>query len=300
MTSPNAALKLKRSEAKTLGAVTTTQKCPQPEPKLRMNVADNGISTSRERYTMVYPKVSPKPGITQRVDAGRRRRAPAVGVDACWGVRDGARLLTIDAIESPVVGEVSGLSLRPTTECAVDGHQRDGGKLLCILRRDIGIAGAIKMFGGNFLAFLGVQVTQILLGDLARTMLVHNLIDDAHGRLRQDAQRGYYHVELVRPQLLHGQIGLVLPSQQHIADTPFHERHRSSARAGIENRHIFVQLLHESLGRGVAAAGLLQGPRPRGQIVPAGSARGLGAGSDDGYARAHEIAPIMDVLRIAL
>src|SRR5260221_11482905 len=141
MTSPNAALtaaassaapKLKRSDAMTLGAVTTTQKCPQPEPMLRMNVADNGISTSSDRYTMVYPKVSPKPGITPRADAGGGRRyAPGGGPgDASCGVKNGSRLLTIDSMESPVIRKVSGLRLPPAPECAVDGHQRDGGKLL--------------------------------------------------------------------------------------------------------------------------------------------------------------------------
>ena len=58
--------KLNRREASTRGAVTTSQKWPHPKPALRMNTADSGINTSSERYTMVYPNVSPKPGSTRR------------------------------------------------------------------------------------------------------------------------------------------------------------------------------------------------------------------------------------------
>src|SRR5882757_9418228 len=61
----NEAPKLKRREAVTRGAVTTSQKWPQPNPRLRMNTADSGISTSSDRYTMVYPRVRPKPGSTR-------------------------------------------------------------------------------------------------------------------------------------------------------------------------------------------------------------------------------------------
>ncbi len=49
----NEAPKLKRRDATTLGAVTTSQKWPQPDPKLRKNTADRGISTISDRYTMV-------------------------------------------------------------------------------------------------------------------------------------------------------------------------------------------------------------------------------------------------------
>src|SRR5882757_602544 len=210
MTSPNAALtaaaisaapKLKRSDATTRGAHTTAQKCPRPEPKLRMNVADSGISTSSDRYTMVYPSVSPNPGMT-------------------------LRLLAIDPIEGPIVCEMSSLRLRPTAECTVDGHERDVRKLFRILRGDIRIARTIEMLGGNFLPFLGIQVAQIFFGDLARAMLVDHLVDDGHRRLREDAQRGRDHVELVGTQLLHCEIRFVLPGQQNVADSPFHESHR--------------------------------------------------------------------------
>ncbi len=60
-----------------------------------------------------------------------------------------------------------------------------------------------------------------------------------------------------------------------------HECHRRTARAGIEDGHIVVKLLHEGLCSGIAAAGLLQRPGPGGQIIPARAARGLRARRDD-------------------
>jgi hypothetical protein len=51
-----------------------------------MKVADKGISTINERYSMVYPRVRPNPGITERLKPRRAciavpptLAAPAVG-----------------------------------------------------------------------------------------------------------------------------------------------------------------------------------------------------------------------------
>src|SRR5882762_4224311 len=155
MTSPNAeftaaassaAPKLKRSEAKTLGAVTTSQKCPQPPPKLRMNVADKGSRTMRDRYSMVYPSVNPNPGITGRRHAGLRAARRA----------GGAMLLAIDPIKGAVVGEMRRLRTGPAAEDRVDGHERDVRKLGRMLRGDFRIARTVKMLGRYFLALLGI------------------------------------------------------------------------------------------------------------------------------------------------
>jgi hypothetical protein len=44
--------KLRRKEANTRGDDTTSQKCIQPEAKLRTKTADSGMSTNRHRYTI--------------------------------------------------------------------------------------------------------------------------------------------------------------------------------------------------------------------------------------------------------
>jgi hypothetical protein len=48
--------------------------------------------------------------------------------------------------------------------------------------------------------------------------------------------------ELVRAQFLDGQQRFVFPRDQHVADAAFDEGGGGAARAGIEHRHIFVQL----------------------------------------------------------
>src|ERR1019366_7645344 len=194
---------------------------------------------------MVYPRVNPNPGITGR------RAARRTG---------GATLLAINTIERAVVGEMGRLRTGPAAENRVDGHERDIRKLGRMLRGDFRIARAVKMPGGYFLTFLGIEVAQIFLRDGARSMLVDNFVDDAVRRFRENAQGRGDHIELVRAQLLYGEIRLVLPGQQHIADAPLHESDGGAARPRIQNRHVLVELLDELLRRGIAAARLLQRP----------------------------------------
>src|SRR5450631_2554225 len=311
MTSPNTALtaaassaapKLNRSEATTLGAVTTAQKCPHPESRLRKNVADKGIKTINDRYSMVYPSVSPNPGITRRERAARPVMAGGTGTGPVIlpESADGAALLTIDSIERAVVGEVRRLRFGPAAESRVDGHERDARKLGCILRGDFRIARAVKMLGGYFLTLLGIEIAQILLRDLARPVLVDHLVDHTDRRFRENAQGRGNHIELIRTQLFDGEIRFVLPREQYVADAAFHKRHGGPARARIQHGHILVQLFHERLRSRLATAGLLQRPRPGREIVPAGPARGLRTGRDHRHPGTHQIAPVANVFGVAL
>src|SRR5258708_3089623 len=261
MTSPNSAFtaaassaapKLNRSEATTLGAVTTAQKCPQPESRLRMKVADNGMRMIKERYSIVYPRVNPNPGITGRCHAVRRaRRALGCGCGGGSGPvtfpgsTDGAALLAIDAVERAVVGEMRRLRTGPAAESRVDGNERDVRKLGRILRGDVRIARAVKMLGGYFLTFLRIEIAQIFLRDGARSVLVDHFVDDTDRRFRENAQGRGNHIELVRTQLFDGEMRFVLPCEQDVADAPFHESHGGPARARIQNRYILVQPLHQ-------------------------------------------------------
>ena len=190
--------------------------------------------------------------------------------------------------------------VQPPNAASMVTQQRNALKLAGVAGGDGGIARAIKVLRRDFLSLRGIQILQIFLGHLARAVLIDILVDHADRRLRDDADRGRDDIEFAGTQLLDRQVGLVFPGQQHIADTAFDECHGRAARAGIEHRHIVVQLFHEGLRRGVVAPGLLQGPGPGGQIIPARSARGLRTRRDDRDAGPHQVAPIMDVLRVAL
>ena len=107
-------------------------------------------------------------------------------------------------------------------------------------------------------------------------------------------------LELVRPQFLDRQEGLVLPGQQHVAHAALHEGVRGTAGAGVEHRHVLEQLGDELLGLGFVAALLLQGIAPGGQVVPARPAGGLGIGRDDRHARLDQVVPVLDPLGVAL
>ena len=66
-----------------------------------MNTADRGISTSSDRYTMVYPRVRPKPGSTR---CGTRRGVGSLTSTAATGVAMGVLKTELRAIAGTIAG----------------------------------------------------------------------------------------------------------------------------------------------------------------------------------------------------
>ena len=116
-----------------------------------------------------------------------------------------------DLVEAAAIGEVGLVGLRPATECLVDGEQVQLRELPGIfglrLLRD---RGAIEILARDVLAFFGVQVAQVLLGDRTRALAVHVPVDHGDRRLGQDARRRVHDVDLAA-ELLAQQIRFVLP-----------------------------------------------------------------------------------------
>ena len=156
------------------------------------------------------------------------------------------------------------------------------------------------MPGGQGLALRAIEELQVGLRHLAGALLVHHLVDHGHGRLGQDRQGRRHDLDLVGAQLLDRQVGLVLPGQQHVAQATLHERVRGAARARVEHGDVLEELRDVVARLLLVAAGLLQGPGPAGQVVPARAARGLGVGRDDLDARLDQVAPVLDALGVAL
>ncbi len=127
-----------------------------------------------------------------------------------------------------------------------------------------------------------------------------HLVDHGDRRLGEDAERRHDDLELVGAEILHREERLVLPGDQHVADAALRERRRRAARARIEHRHVLIQLRDERLGRGGAAARLLQRPGPGREVVPARAARGLRVRRDHRHAGLRQVAPVLDALGIAL
>ena len=61
-------------------------------------------------------------------------------------------------------------------------------------------------------------------------------------------------LEFVGAEFLAREPGLVLPGQQHVAETALGEAGGGAARAGVEHRHLMEQRAHEGLGRVSAVA----------------------------------------------
>ncbi|MNK73376.1 hypothetical protein D3C87_928710 [compost metagenome] len=191
------------------------------------------------------------------------------------------------------------VGLRPATEGLVDGHQRELGELLVVL--GLGLVGgrAVEVAARDVLAFVGVQVLQVLLGHGARALLVDHLVDHRHAGLGQDGDGRHDDLELLGAEFLQRQEGFVFPGQQHVAHAALHEGDGRAARAGVEHGHVLVQVADEFLGLGFTAV-LALGEFPGREVVPAGAARGLGVGGDHLHAGLDQVVPVLQALGVAL
>ena len=72
----------------------------------------------------------------------------------------------IELIEDTAVVEVNLLRLLPAAEHLVDGEEIHLGELPDVLGRDLGIARPVVVLAGEILAFLAVEILQIV--DLAK------------------------------------------------------------------------------------------------------------------------------------
>ncbi len=94
-------------------------------------------------------------------------------------------------------------------------------------------------------------------------MLVDVLIDDADRRFRENAQGGREPTSnLSGPSSFTARNASFSHASQHIADAALDERCRRAARAGVEYRHVVVELLDEGLGAGVRCRRAASEPRP--------------------------------------
>ena len=165
---------------------------------------------------------------------------------------------------------------------------------------DLGIARPVAVARDDLLPFLAVQVPEVGHRHLARPAPQGHLVHHRHRRLGENAHRGHDDLQLVRAELAYREQRLVLPGHQHIPESALHERGRRAASAGVEHRHVLVEPAHELPRTRLVAPRLRARPGPGGQIVPAGAAGGLGVGRDDRHAGAHEIAPVVNCLRVAV
>src|SRR5690348_17699531 len=79
-----------------------------------------------------------------------------------------------------------------------------------------------------------------------------------------------------------------------------YEGRRGGASARVQYRNVSKQIMEVLLRACIVAAGLLQGPSPGRQEIPARPTGGFRVGRDHRHTRPDEIAPIADAFRIAL
>ena len=94
------------------------------------------------------------------------------------------------------------------------------------------------MLGGQLLAFRRVEIVEIGLGHLAGTVLVDILVDDRDRRLREDRDGRHHDLELALAELVLREERLVLPGDQHVAESALDEGGGGAAGAGGDRRRV--------------------------------------------------------------
>ena len=155
------------------------------------------------------------------------------------------------------------------------------------------------MPGRDLLGIVRVQPGQIVVRELGRALLGHGALDHGHGVLCHDADRGVDRIDLALAELALDRDHLGLEGDQHIANVALQEGRRRITPALAQHRHVLVELAHEVGRLRVAAAGLAH-RAPGGQVGIATVTAGLGVDDHDLDVGADQIAPILDVLGIAV
>ena len=176
----------------------------------------------------------------------------------------------------------------------------DLGKAGGILRGDGRIARPVVVPRDDFLRLRRVQVLEVGVGHLPGALAQRHLVHDRHRRLGQDAHRRHDDIHLARTQCRLRQKCLVLPAHQDVAEPALDEGGAGGPGARIQHRDVPEQPGQVGLGTRLRRAGLAHGPCPGSQVIPPGAAGGLRIGRDHLDARAREVAPVPDALRVAL
>src|SRR5882724_2756287 len=224
--------------------VTMPQNCSRLSSNVLRNRAASGSRMIMESHVRVSPMVRPNPGSVLRRATTILTNPPVRATDRRIG---SCGSVLVDLVENAAFAEMVLLCLGPTTENVVDGEKFNLGERFFVLPGDLRIARPVGIARGDFLTLLGIPILQVGLGDAAGALFVGNLVDDGDRRLGQDRQRRRNDFEFVLAEFTLRQERLVLPCQQHVADTALDEGHRRATRAGIEHRHILEEVADELL-----------------------------------------------------
>src|SRR5262245_63641925 len=117
-----------------------------------------------------------------------------------------------------------------------------------------------------------------------RALLISYLCDDGDWRFRDDADRWRDDLDLAFG-LRKGQVRLVIPREQHVADASLDEGRRCATGAGVEHGDVLEQGRDELFRLGVVATGLPLRVLPGSQVVPARATGRLRVGRDHANSR---------------
>src|SRR5437762_1606517 len=311
--------KLSLSAASTRAVRIVSKNPEKPSVAALSTRPESGISTITLSHIKVRPSVIPKPGITLglrqslvgEVTVIWRPRKKGVGPRALHprplrgrgrdpmrpsppsgerGFLQGRENETcpqaasigrfVDLVEDAAIGEMCLLRLLPAAEFVIDGEEGNLGEGILVLRSDRCVAWPVGVLRHDLLRLRRIKEVQIGFRLLAGALRIDDLVDHSDRRLSEDTFARRHDLEFIAAEFLERQEGFVLPGEQDIADAAFDEGHGRTARAGVEYRHIAVEIGDEIACRGLILVVLVKRIAPGGEIIPPGPARCLRIGGD--------------------
>src|SRR5215212_10691986 len=109
------------------------------------------------------------------------------------------------------------LCLTPAAEGVIDCGYLDARETLGMGRQNLRVTRAVEMLGDQFLSLAAVKVAQVGFCNCACSFAVDNSIHHRDGWLGQNGGGRINNLELIGSELLEGEMGLVLPGEQHVA-----------------------------------------------------------------------------------
>ena len=189
--------------------------------------------------------------------------------------------------------------LLPRAADVFHGFQLHGGEAVFVFGLHFFVAHAVVVFGEQALCRFAVEVLQVGFGGVGAAVGVGVFVQPRYREFGNDG--GFRHDDFVvcRAVFLADAVHFGFEGNQHVADFALDEAGGRAASAGIEDGDVREEVFEESVLFGFGFEGVLRVAECA-KVGVAPVAAGFRVGEDDADAFFSQIAPVFDVLRVAL
>ncbi len=191
-------------------------------------------------------------------------------------------------------------------------HFRPGAKAIFNLKQlglrefilqpghDVRVIHPVVVVSNDGLRLRAIEIVQVRLRRLLRAVGLHVLIDPCHRELRQDVDFRHHDFKPLGLILLTNGVYFRFKGDQYVTEATLNEGGGGPTAAGIKHLNVFQELRHKLFGFCLIAAVSFICRAPCCQIGITGVTGCFRIREDQLHVRAHQIAPVVDIFRVAL